>query len=1327
MALLIPLAVGAVGVAAAREINRRARSDAVSTAAARDRLVVSQMAASGVHLAMALLVKDRLDTVSDSVQESWARPEAMREYLAGFAFDAGELSVEITDERSRIQVNALVAYPQGRQVNPGQYRIWTRFARQLAAGVELAGAADPLAIVDSLVDWLDRGDDGAVTGLGGAESDYYQALTPPDACRNGPIPHLGELARVKGVSPELLASVGGVEGVSRYLSVFGSTPAAPGPAYDGRININTADGGWRGPRSGSVTVEGRGFSPRTASAALTARLSASGLAAEGVRRPEDVELTLAAGLEAGTVGVQRLEVSAGPVSLSASGRLDLETEGIEARLALEAREVAGLAASPELAAIAGRIRVDAEAGGTLRQPQLRIALDGAGFRYRDVTLGDVALAAGLGPTGILQVSAFELKNRGSSVRAAGTVRIFDGGTGPEPARPLSLVLDLKNVRPEDFASLSPVDGRIDGRLTLSGSLSAPEAALSLTAGQLSIRQHRLGDVEAEAALAAGTLRIDRLRMTRHRSSLALSGTAALLDSHSLAPLDDPLLDLAFDSDGIDLADISPALAGHVTARGTLRGSMNHPLGSIEASGRGIDMGFQKIETVDLSIAMDGSRFQINRLAANLREKESVNATGWIRTDGGFALNLSSDGLSLDHLADGRLAETVSGRLRLDLKAGGTLKRPVLEGTASTVNLRLNGKAVEDAELTVRLAEDRLRLRGRLNFGIDAVLDLGRRDFSADLSFDRTELAPYFQAAGQPDLSGEVSGTVRAGGNLTTLKGLNAAADIERLRIDFKQTPVVETSDLRLSLVDKVLMLPQARLHLPGDSRLDISGSGRLDGPIDFGLKGKLPLSALRLVTDAVSDLTGHILVDGRVTGAAGSPRLAAELVVADAGLTVVALGQRIEAIGGRMEVTHTELRLSALKGKVGNGTFNLNGRMAVEDYRPGEAALQFDAAAIPIEIPGTLDMLISSRLTLSGTIEAAVVKGEISLLEGSYHKNVDLSLMTGIQSLATKRREVEAAPAAGQTPHLDRIALDIGITARHPFLVQNNLADLEIRPDMRLTGTLQDPILNGRSEIETGTVTYSKTVFDIHKGIIDFNNPYRIEPSFDLMSQAQVRDWLVTLTITGTPEALDFRLSSNPPLESADIGSLLLFGKTGQELAGGGGPGSGQSAANMLAELLAATYADDIKEQTGLDVFEFSAEKDSRTQEERITVAVGKEISERMTFKLATERKRVGFIQRVFSSLSSFPLCGKPLPLRDLRASSERSERVVNLPVAGGRRPDAGNGERATGNGEPAWKKARKKSSPRTARPGTTTTSRTPGRRASSSRAPRSSPCATGG
>lgn len=236
VALVITLAVIAVALTVALEINRQARSDATVASVSLQRFTLSQMAASGIHLAMALLTRDRLDSVVDSVQETWAGP--LTSYLADFPFQAGRLDLKIADERAKIQVNALVRYPEGRQVNPAQYRIWIRFAQQLTNANELPTPVEPVGIVNSLIDWLDRGDNDAVTALTGAESDYYLSLDPPYRCRNGPIAHLGELALIKGMTTELLEAAGDLEGISRYLTVYGTSPA--GVTFDGRINLNTA-------------------------------------------------------------------------------------------------------------------------------------------------------------------------------------------------------------------------------------------------------------------------------------------------------------------------------------------------------------------------------------------------------------------------------------------------------------------------------------------------------------------------------------------------------------------------------------------------------------------------------------------------------------------------------------------------------------------------------------------------------------------------------------------------------------------------------------------------------------------------------------------------------------------------------------------------------------------------------------------------------------------------------------------------------------------------------------------------------------------------------
>jgi general secretion pathway protein K len=80
-------------------------------------------------------------------------------------------------------------------------------------------------LVDSLIDWVDQDD---LPEPAGAESLYYQSLSPAYQAANRALSALGDLRLVKGFTPEI------VEKLSRYATVHplqGGTP----------VNINTAD------------------------------------------------------------------------------------------------------------------------------------------------------------------------------------------------------------------------------------------------------------------------------------------------------------------------------------------------------------------------------------------------------------------------------------------------------------------------------------------------------------------------------------------------------------------------------------------------------------------------------------------------------------------------------------------------------------------------------------------------------------------------------------------------------------------------------------------------------------------------------------------------------------------------------------------------------------------------------------------------------------------------------------------------------------------------------------------------------------------------------
>ena len=241
IALLMTLAFITLAISIAVETNRQARLSIEATDAARARLLAGQMAAAGIHGAMAILIQDRYASETDHLKETWGDPEKLQEALEDVSFEAGRLEVRIADEMARIQINALVDFPQSQNFIPDQQKIMERAIDEVLSALEEQGDLSATDMVNAIKDWLDSGDDEAITGLNGAESDYYQDLDPPYAARNGPMIHIGELARVKGISPELFQGSEDATGLRDLMTVYGASPTDNGGfTFKGEVNLNTA-------------------------------------------------------------------------------------------------------------------------------------------------------------------------------------------------------------------------------------------------------------------------------------------------------------------------------------------------------------------------------------------------------------------------------------------------------------------------------------------------------------------------------------------------------------------------------------------------------------------------------------------------------------------------------------------------------------------------------------------------------------------------------------------------------------------------------------------------------------------------------------------------------------------------------------------------------------------------------------------------------------------------------------------------------------------------------------------------------------------------------
>lgn len=209
-ALILTLIVTALLVALIVEFSSEVFVDTSSrhayVAGQQAGLLAESGIAGGVKLLEAVLEKQSYSSVADK----WAEPRVIRD-------ERGELKLLIEEESGRLNLNFVA--PQSGELEGS-------FAAQAARRLFVKSGLSP-DLVDSLADWLDSDD---IPHPGGAETAYYNRLTPPYAARNNRLETVEELAMLKGFSGSSLARI------KPNVTVYADSSQAPSAP----VNINTA-------------------------------------------------------------------------------------------------------------------------------------------------------------------------------------------------------------------------------------------------------------------------------------------------------------------------------------------------------------------------------------------------------------------------------------------------------------------------------------------------------------------------------------------------------------------------------------------------------------------------------------------------------------------------------------------------------------------------------------------------------------------------------------------------------------------------------------------------------------------------------------------------------------------------------------------------------------------------------------------------------------------------------------------------------------------------------------------------------------------------------
>jgi autotransporter translocation and assembly factor TamB len=278
----------------------------------------------------------------------------------------------------------------------------------------------------------------------------------------------------------------------------------------------------------------------------------------------------------------------------------------------------------------------------------------------------------------------------------------------------------------------------------------------------------------------------------------------------------------------------------------------------------------------------------------------------------------------------------------------------------------------------------------------------------------------------------------------------------------------------------------------------------------------------------------------QLAGTFTKPVFSGSATLNDGRLRHFTLPHSLESINGRVSFDASGIRVDEVTGRLGGGNVTLGGRIGLNGFALGDLSLTAIGERMTVRYPEGFRAIIDADLGLQGTMNALVLNGTVVVQDGVWSKRIETS--PDLFNLAGASSTALGSSAAAATPP---VRFDVAIVAASSLRIQNNVANMVASADLRLQGTYERPLLFGRAEIERGDVLFEGNRFIVTPGgSIDFFNPSRIEPFFDIEAETRVRrpgqPYRLTIGLSGTTSRFSYALNSDPPLPEVDIISLLF-------------------------------------------------------------------------------------------------------------------------------------------------------------------------------------------
>jgi len=556
---------------------------------------------------------------------------------------------------------------------------------------------------------------------------------------------------------------------------------------------------------------------------------------------------------------------------------------------------------------------------------------------------------------------------------------------------------------------------------------------------------------------------------------------------------------------------------------------------------------ETFETATAGLRLEGEGVRLDNIVVVKGGGRGTGAAyiGWEST---YQFNFDAQGIPVESLAVVQSPNTPTLSGLLDFRAGGSgsFDSPRYEVHATVRDFFVADEGIGTVTGDVNIANDVMAVKLEAASPRLAVSGTGTvalsEQMDADLTFtvSDTSLDPYLRAfnpALSPYTTAIASGNLRVVGELADIDHLVVDTTVDKLDLRLFDYRLRNALPIRMALDRHSIRVTDMRL-IGEETQLDVSGVVDLHNErIAMRVNGAANLGILQGFVPNIRS-TGQATVEATLDGPMRTPVVTGTMMIEDGRIRHFDLPHALENIAGLVRFDSRGVTLDGVTAQLGGGPVRFGGRIGIEGYRLGRLDVTMNGQNMRLRYPEGMRSVVDANLTLLGTVDAATLSGMVNVRSAIYTRRFD----TGGGLIDLAGNAGGQAPASIQTTV--PLRYDVHLNIPGTLRVENNTVRLVANADLDLRGTYDRPILVGRGEVERGEFNFEGKRYIVTRGTIDFNNPTRIEPFFDIQTETQVRvpsqTYRIMVRVTGTMARFTPTFTSDPPLTEVQVLSLLF-------------------------------------------------------------------------------------------------------------------------------------------------------------------------------------------